>query len=486
MNTPLLHRLAGLGAALLLSVGAMAADSEKIPITTRSDDARKEFLAGRQLFENLKRKASVPHFQKALNLDSDFAMAAAFLAQSEGSARGFFDNIEKAVRAAANASEGERETILGLQAGGAGKTEAQRNHYENAVRLYPSDERALTQLGTHYFVQQEYRKAAEYFTKAVTVNPGYPQAYNLLGYTHRFLGDFAAAENAFKKYTTLIPDDPNPFDSYAELLLKTGRLEESIAMYRKALTIDQNFTPSRIGVATALLYADRPAEARREMDVVLDKAQDDTDRRQAMFVATLSYVEEGNATAALKELKKQYALGEKINDAAAMAGDLVAMGTIELEAGNIGEAENLYAKSLQIVEKSALAEDVKALTRLGAHYNDAVIAAAKGDFMVAQKHAEELFRGAESRGNKNQIRLAHEAKGRIALAQEDYARTLTEMAEASQQNPYNLYRIALAHAGLGQNDKAKSFLKAAAEFSGLPQLNYALIRHKAKTMLTSM
>jgi len=44
----------------------------------------------------------------------------------------------------------------------------------------------------------------------------------MLGYSYRNLGNFDDAETAFKKYIELIPNDPNPYDSYAEMLLKQG------------------------------------------------------------------------------------------------------------------------------------------------------------------------------------------------------------------------------------------------------------------------
>jgi len=426
----------------------------------------------------------VDHFRIAAKLDPEFALADVYLAQSEGTARAFFDNLEKAASLSGKVSEAEREMILGWQAGASGQVAKQREHWGNAVRLFPEDERALTQLGTNHFGQQEYKQAAELYIKAVTINPDFAPAYNQLGYTQRFLGDYVASENAFKKYTTLIPDDPNPYDSYAELLLKLGRFDESIAMYRKALAVDKNFTASRIGIAAALMYQDKPADARREMNAVLDNAQDDTDRRQALFVSTLSYLEEGNTDAALKEMKKQYALGEKISDAAAMAGDLVAMGTINFEAGNIAAAEELYKKALDVFQKSTLSEDVKSLNRLGSKYNTAVIAAAKGNIDAAKKEAEQLAKGAESLGNKFQIRLAHELKARIALAEKNYAAALKELEQANQQNPYNLYRSGQAFEGMGKKEEAKAKYKAAAEFNGLPNLNYALIRHKAKASLS--
>jgi cytochrome c-type biogenesis protein CcmH/NrfG len=42
----------------------------------------------------------------------------------------------------------------------------------------------------------------------------------MLGYSYRSLENYAEAEKAFKIYIELIPDDPNPYDSYAEMLSK--------------------------------------------------------------------------------------------------------------------------------------------------------------------------------------------------------------------------------------------------------------------------
>jgi tetratricopeptide (TPR) repeat protein len=39
-----------------------------------------------------------------------------------------------------------------------------------------------------------------------------------------------------------------PSYSYAELLMKTGRFEESIKNYEKALAVDPNFVASYIGI----------------------------------------------------------------------------------------------------------------------------------------------------------------------------------------------------------------------------------------------
>ncbi len=461
---------------------ASALSGGKIPVTTRSEDAREEFLRGRELFENLKRQEAAPHFKKALALDPSFALAAAYYAQSEGTARGFFDNLAKAGELSQAASEGERALILGWQAGAAGRIADQRTQWGRAVELFPEDERALTLLGIHYFGQQEYRRAADYFMQAVTVNPSFPQAYNQLGYAQRFLGDMAAAEHAFRRYTELIPDDPNPHDSYAELLLKLGRFDEAVATYRRALAVDPGFINSYAGIAAARMYQDRHADARSEIAAMLAHAHDNGDRRFAYFVSALTFVEEGKVEEAIAEMHKELAIAEAMGDAASMGADLGTMAAIRFEAGQVDEAERLYAEALKVVERSALKDDVKALTRVGSRYNVAMVAAARGEFGTARKEAADLQREAEVLSNANLVRLAHEAKGRIALLQKDHATALAELRQASEQNPYNLYRLGLASRALGREEDARRWFRAAADFNGLPLLNYAFIRpaaHKA-------
>ena len=302
---------------------------------------------------------------------------------------------------------------------------------------------------------------------------------------HRFLGDIPAAEAAIRRYTELIPDDPNPFDSYAELLLKVGRYGEAIGMYRKALALDPGFTASYVGIACAQMYQDRPVEARAEVEELLRHAHDDGDRRQAYFVSTLTYVEEGKTAEAIGEMEKEFAIAEKAGDAAAMGADLATMAAIRFEAGDVQEAERLYGRAADVVEHSGLADQVKAITRLGNRYNTAMIAAARGASDRAWDEASTMQHDAEALGNTFLTRQAHEAKGRIALLRKDARRAIDELHLASDLNPYNLYRLGLAHRALGEEQEAQRWFKAAAGFNGLPLLNYAFVRARARAALAA-
>src|SRR5581483_7512028 len=227
---------------------ASASDGGKIPITTKSEEARNEFLQGRALAEKLLAQDSLAHFDRAIALDSDFAFAELSRAHASPTAKEFFEHQQKAVGLADKASEGEKLLILANQAGANGDPTKQKEYLDKLVSEYPNDERAHFNLGGYYFGQQEFAQAIEEYKKATQLAPDYSPAYNILGYAYRQQGDFNSAEQAFKKYIELIPNDPNPYDSYGELLLKMGKFDESIAQYRKALSVDSHFVPSHFGI----------------------------------------------------------------------------------------------------------------------------------------------------------------------------------------------------------------------------------------------
>src|SRR5256885_5643466 len=92
------------------------ATSGKIPVTTTSEEAKKEFLQGRDLAEKLLAQDSLQHFDKALALDPDFASAELARANNSPTAKEFFEHLNKAVSLADKASDGEKLLILANQA----------------------------------------------------------------------------------------------------------------------------------------------------------------------------------------------------------------------------------------------------------------------------------------------------------------------------------------------------------------------------------
>ena len=376
------------------------------------------------------------------------------------------------------ASNGERLLILGTQAGADGDAAKQKEYLEQLVAAYPDDERAHFALGGYYFGQQEMSAAIEHYKKATEISPTYSTAFNILGYAYRQNADYANAEQAFKKYIELIPKDPNPYDSYAELLLKMGRFDESIAQYRKALEIDANFVNSHFGIAADLMYQGKTDEALAELQQMTDKARNDGERRTALFGMTVVAADSGKMDQALAAVDKQYALGEKTNDVPNLIGDVQLKATIMLETGKYDEAKDLFARALKMTEESNQSQAIKDNAKLFNHFNLARVALGKKDLATAKTEAEAFQKGADAK-NPNQVKQSHSLNGMIALEEKAFEKAIAELAQANQQNPYDLYRQCQAYEGKGDSAKAREFCKKAAEFNSLPQMNLAFIRAKA-------
>jgi tetratricopeptide (TPR) repeat protein len=461
------------------------ATTGKIPVTTSSEEARKEFLAGRNLSEKLRITDSIAHYDKAISLDPNFALAELTRAQVSPTAKEFFDHLKKAVALSDKASEGERMLIQAAEAGANANPTKQKEILDKLVAAFPNDERAHFNLGNYHFGQQDFAQAITHYKHATELAPDYSTAFNILGYAYRQNGDYSDAENAFKKYIELIPNDPNPYDSYAELLLKMGRFDEAITQYNKALAIDTNFLNSHFGIAAALAYQGKASDAQAELQKMTQKARTDGERRTALFGQMIVALDSGKFDQALAEVDKQYALGEKNNDVAAMTGDLQLKGNILLETGKFDDARKAYDQALKMTTDSSLSQAIKDNAALFNHFNLARVAIAKKDLATAKTETETFRKGAEAAKNANQLKQAHELAGRIALEEKNYDVAISELAQANQQNPDVLYLLGQAYQGKGDTAKARDNFTKAAKFNSLPQLNYALVRSKAEKALAT-
>jgi tetratricopeptide (TPR) repeat protein len=74
--------------------------------------------------------------------------------------------------------------------------------------------------------------------------------------------------------------------------------------------------------------------------------------------------------------------------------------------------------------------------------------------------------------------LTHELIGRIAYAEKEFEKAVSAFEKSNLQNPYNIYRLALAYEGKGDKANADKYFKRAKHFNVLNSLNYAFVRNK--------
>jgi tetratricopeptide (TPR) repeat protein len=464
---------------------ATAKNNGKIAVTTASEEARKEFLAGRDLAEKLRITDSIQHFDRAISLDPNFALAELNRANVSPLANEFFDHLKKAVSLAPKVSDGELMLIEAADAGANGNPTKQKEILDKLVAAYPNDERANFTIGNYYFGQQDYTQAITHYKRATELAPDYSTAFNILGYAYRQNEQYAEAEAAFKKYIQLIPNDPNPYDSYAELLLKIGRFDESITQYKKALEVNQDFLNSHFGIAAAQMYMGKHSDALAELQKMTQKARTDGERRTALFGQMVVVADSGKLDQALAELEKQYQLGQKTNDVPAMIGDLQLKGNILLEMGRYDDAQKSYEALLKMNNESNLSAEIKQNAALFHHYNLARVALGRKDLATAKTETETFRKGADAAKNPFLIKQAHELAGEIALQEKSYDTAITELAQSNQQNPANIFLLGQAYEAKGDAAKAKEAFTKAAKFNSLPALNYAFVREKAAKKIAS-
>ena len=461
-------------------------DDGKIAITTTSSDAKESFLKGRDLFEKLRARESLQYFESAITKDNKFAMAYYYHSLANPTNKGFFDDLNNAVKNSDNTSQGEKFIILALKAAADGNQKQQETYLKKLVEIYPNDERAQWQLGQYYFGQQKFDLAVEHLKKSTEIAPDYSNSYNMLGYSYRSLGDYVNAEKAFKKYIELIPDDPNPYDSYAEMLSKQGRYEESISQYKKALEINPGFFNSRMGISNNLILMNKQNDAVENCDNAFGLAKNDGERRFALFTKAVAYVDEGNTMAALKAMEDEFSIAKKNNDAGAMNGDLNTMGNILFEAGKYDEAKAKFLEAVAIIENSNLAQTIKDNNRNLGKYNIGRVALMSGYKNDALKLANDFMIEAERMNNTFQIWLGHFFNGLIALNEKDNKKAISEFEKSNLQNPQTYYYLAIAHLQEGNKPEAKKYAEKCANFNALVNINQAFVRNKANDIVKSL
>jgi tetratricopeptide (TPR) repeat protein len=472
-------------AVLVLSAAAGAAQEGKVPITTKSDEARQAYLKGRDLFEKLRATDAYEQFKKAAAADKDFALAQVGLANTAPSAKDFFEAVKTATSLASHASEAERHIILGLDAGVRGDPAGQKKHYDELTAAFPKDERALNLLGGYYFGRQEYEQAIAAYQKAIAINPSFSQPYNQMGYAYRFIGRNDEAEKAFKRYIDLIPDDPNPYDSYAELLMKTGRFDESIKSYEKALAVNKYFVASYVGIGLDQIYKGEPQKARETHAKLEQIARNGGEKRAAYAQNAFSYVLEGNTAAAVKEVERMKAVATQEGDTPALAGDSNFIGAILLEAGQADEAARHFAEGLKLAESANTNDDVKSAARRQSLANQARVLIAKGDAAGAKAKSDEYAAVVAQRKIPFEVRQSHEIAGLVALQAKDYQAAVAELKQANQLDPRVQFHLARAYQGKGDAQAAREAARQAADHNGL-NFNYAYVRAKAKDLLARL
>ncbi len=253
-------------ALALLAVGVALYLARPRPRAWTSDSAAalEEFEKGLTAQTRVYISDAIAHYERALELDPSFVAPRIHLLR-------FYRVDEKRQQLLTELAAADldkltaREAFLvefNLATGADRQAEAERLLADYLAK-HPDDPWALDVRCNR---EQEPAEQEACLQRLIDIEPNWVMAQNLLGYLAMAGGRFDEAEERFRNYQYIAPDQPNPHDSMGELLLILGKHREAEAEFRQALALRPDFDASWGNLVRIAAIEGQTAAAERLVD----------------------------------------------------------------------------------------------------------------------------------------------------------------------------------------------------------------------------
>jgi len=146
------------------------------------------------------------------------------------------------------------------------------------LEMYPRDKHVIYLAGNWLLLENADDQTQRLMEKALAFDKNFPAALNDLAYVDARNRRFSKALAAMERYVILLPKEPNPQDSYGELLRMSGNFEGALVHYRAALKMDADFVSSQLGLGDTYALMGNQEQARVEYDKAIRFAHTEADR----------------------------------------------------------------------------------------------------------------------------------------------------------------------------------------------------------------
>ena len=460
-------------ASPLLTQGAppaVSAAGTTTPQITTSSAATAAFTQGVEDASYVQFGRAAQRFGSALALDSTFGLARVFYASfAPGLEQAQRDSMAaRGVADAARGSTGELLLAAAMRELVANRPEAAQPLFHALGEMYPDNALYAMWSATDWAGTRPPAATVEAFRKVTQRFPSYGAPYNTLAYSLLLTGDTTGALGAAAKQVELAPTQPNPHDSYAELLQFAGRLDEAVAHYTDATRRDPSFTEGYVGVAEVRQLQRRGADARAALNDAVRHALNLQDSLRYMEYIAQSEVADGHDKEAATQLAGVVRLAESRGakpQAAAAHRDLALLAALDKDVR--GTAQHLAAArsagATATPPQARQQADVAALAYLIAGSADSLRAMAAGSDS------------------------AHLVQAMVLLQDGRAEDALHQLAQADTTAPITQELSAEAHALLKQSDVARAerehlLARRDAVYFNAPDLRNAVALRRAAKM----
>ena len=451
-------------------------ESSTLPVTTSSAKARELFAKGVADYENLYLERCNDDWRAAAKEDPSLAVAWAWIAFNSGNPQEVSDARAKAKALAPKLSPGEQLMIAWISKVQEGDFLGGITAMNDMLEMYPRDKHLLYLSGNWLMLEDGDEQAQRIMEKALSIDKNFPAALNDLAYIDARNRQFAKALAAMDRYVALLPKEPNPQDSYGELLRMSGNFEGSLVHYRAALKIDPDFVSSQVGLGDTYALMGNQEQARIEYDKAIRFAHNEADRLSYSMQRAITYVRDGNYAQADREFletaetahAKQQGLQEAQSYrhlAEYQADDSVALKDLKLA------EEALHHQS--IIASTDRDEEISHILR-----NRAVRAARSGNHPLAEKTLQQL--DALASGTRDHVIQSsyHGAAGALLMDQKKYQDAIAQLEE-DQDNPFTLELLVQAYYQTEQPEKLHE-VEAKLRGTNVPTMEQALVVPEAR------
>jgi tetratricopeptide (TPR) repeat protein len=290
------------------------------------------------------------------------------------------------------------------------------------------------------------------------------------------------ALSVMTSFTPLLAQTPSSqqqqpeFIKQCQQLMREGKLDEALALYRKTLQVSPNSVPANIAAGSVLDLMGQGEEARRYLTKAIQIAETPEHRAMAQRARAMSYAFEGNCEKTVQyeqqvfdyygSEKGFFQQGEIADEAARVC----------IDSGDLNSAYHWY----QLGHDTGMKEpDIKParqdLWEFRWEHAQARIAARHGNQAEAQKHVAAAKAILDKGTNPEQVQFFPYLNGYVAFYGGDYKTALEELLKANQNDPFIQCMIGQTYEKLGDKDRALEYYrKASAAISHNPTAAYAV------------
>jgi len=463
---------------LVALAGAQSAAVPGVPITTKSKEALKLYLEGYAKAQNWHREEAHQLFAQAVAKDPDFALAHVYMAETAADPKILQDELKKALALAPRVSKGEQLLIAADQAWFLENDHVKGTEiFRQIAEMFPNDKVAQLWLAMCLAERQEFDKAIPQFEKALAMDKDYFPTHNWFAYMYVAKGDYGKAEEHFKAYRDLAPQEANPHDCLGDLYMKMGRFDDAISHYGQAVKLDPHFALSQSKIGSSYILKGQYAEGRQALEKAKTMELEPANKVLDEEGIARSYIYAGDDKKALEASDAAIRLARELGLPGEAAGLYLGKCAISCELKNYAAAAMSIAECRKCLEDPAVPPDVKQNTEVGSFFWEVFMAAERKDFAGAEAKLAEMKAAVAKFKEPFLSRYAEGAGGFILLARGDYAGADAHFTKAEE--PFYLYYAAIAKEKAGDAAGAKKLYARVAGWNE-DSLMYALVRNKAK------